>query len=583
MLKDLLLKDTFYSSIPDDDLIAKQRYKLFRTTSIVGTIACYLFAVQSVATFYFHHPLVFATLIIGTVFFLNMMALWRHRNFKMAYILLNIFAISVIHFHMYWSGGIRASAAYYYAPITLMAFMLLGNRIGRYIFLFVAGNLLYFYFISEYTNIVSFELIGSTNSLLNLDFIITSVFAFFILSAQMNYLESGKNIVIERITTQRNELREKNRELRKLSIVAGKADNAIVITDENGIAEWVNDGFVRLTGYSFEETVGHRPIDILHGQGTNRQMQQELVEAIASHRSFSGELMKYRKDGTPFWTQVTMTPIASEENDGEKKYIFIESDITPRKIVEEKMNQYMRNLEKTNSELDKFAYVVSHDLKAPLRAIGNLTGWIEEDMGENLPDGLRVHFNTIKGRVVRMEGLINGILDYTKASKKAGELISFPSDELVRETIDLIGPPPSAVIHVRDQMPVMKTERVKLQQIFLNLIHNAIKYNDKEDVQVEIGCEDAGTEWKFFVKDNGPGIEPRYHDKIFVIFQTLNARDEVEARGVGLAIVKKIIEEEGGHIWVESDKGKGATFCFTWPKVKKVSAEESVFESEVVA
>jgi light-regulated signal transduction histidine kinase (bacteriophytochrome) len=129
----------------------------------------------------------------------------------------------------------------------------------------------------------------------------------------------------------------------------------------------------------------------------------------------------------------------------------------------------------------------------------------------------------------------------------------------------------------------MRAERVKLQQIFLNLIHNAIKYNDKEDVLVEVGFEDAGTEWKFFVKDNGPGIEPRYHDKIFVIFQTLNARDEVESRGVGLAIVKKIIEEEGGRIWVESDKGKGATFFFTWPKLKKVSPEDALLAEAVLA
>jgi light-regulated signal transduction histidine kinase (bacteriophytochrome) len=124
---------------------------------------------------------------------------------------------------------------------------------------------------------------------------------------------------------------------------------------------------------------------------------------------------------------------------------------------------------------------------------------------------------------------------------------------------------------------------VKLQQIFLNLIHNAVKYNDKEDIQIDIGCEDAGANWKFFVRDNGPGIEPKYHDKIFVIFQTLNARDEVESRGVGLAIVKKIIEEEGGKIWVESEKGKGASFCFTWPKVKKVTVEDAVFSAVEMA
>ena len=283
-----------------------------------------------------------------------------------------------------------------------------------------------------------------------------------------------------------------------------------------------------------------------------------------------------------YWTQITMTPILADENDA-NRFIFIESDITPRKLVEEKMRLYMKNLEKTNGELDKFAYVVSHDLKAPLRAIGNLTGWIEEDMGDQLPDEMRTHFNTIKGRVVRMEDLINGILDYTKAAKDTNTTETFNSDELVRDSVELIGAPANAIVNIRDGMPIMNAEKVKLQQIFMNLIHNGIKYNDKTDIQVEIGGCSANHNWEFYVKDNGPGIEARYQDKIFVIFQTLNARDEVEARGVGLAIVKKIIEEEGGSIWVESEKGQGATFKFTWPKVKKKMEAEDILFDELEA
>jgi len=404
---------------------------------------------------------------------------------------------------------------------------------------------------------------------------ITGLFAFFILASQMNYLESGKNIVIERVTAQRNELRTKNKELRKLSIVASKAENAIIITDKNGIAEWVNDGFARLTGYGFDEIIGKEPNEYLSGKNSDRAVLDELNNCIIRRQPFAGEILKYHKDGTKFWTQVTMTPIVEEENN-ETKFIFIESNITVRKIAEEKMKQYLINLEKSHAELDKFAYVVSHDLKAPLRAIGNLTGWIEEDMGEKLDNEVRGHFNTIKGRVVRMEGLIDGILDYTKAAKDGGKMESFNSEELLRDTIDLIGAPANAVINIREKMPVMNGERVKLQQVFMNLIHNAVKYNDKEDVQVEIGVEDKGTDWQFYVKDNGPGIEQRYHEKIFVIFQTLHARDEVESRGVGLAIVKKIIDEAGGKIWVESEKGKGAAFYFSWPKQKKKNVEETL-------
>lgn len=575
MLKRILQNDPYYNSIPTDDLIAKQRYKLFRITSLVGTLACFLFVALSGATFTFSHPIVVLTFIIGSILLTNLVLLPVHKRNKLSYISLTLLSISLIHLHMYYSGGIQASASYYLATITLMGFMLLGNKIGRMIFITVAANFVYFYLITENTNWISYDLIGNTPHLINLDFLTTGLLAFFMLSSQMNYLESGKNIVIERITAQRNELRVKNKELRKLSIVASKAENAIIISDKNGIAEWVNDGFVRLTGYGFDEVVGKNAVEMLSGKNTDPNTLQELKNCIVNRNAFTGEILKYHKEGTKFWTQVTMTPIVEEENN-ETKFIFIEGNITVRKVAEEKMKQYMINLEKSNAELDKFAYVVSHDLKAPLRAIGNLTGWIEEDMGEKLDNEVRGHFGTIKGRVVRMEGLIDGILDYTKAAKDGGRLESFSSAELVRDTIDLIGAPPNAVINIRENMPVMNTERVKLQQIFLNIIHNAVKYNDKEDVQVEIGMEDKGKEWQFYVKDNGPGIEPRYHDKIFVIFQTLNARDEVESKGVGLAIVKKIIEEAGGKIWLESDKGKGAAFYFTWLKEKKKNVEEAL-------
>ncbi|MBK9400722.1 MAG: PAS domain-containing protein [Bacteroidetes bacterium] len=574
--------ERYHQSIPADDLIARQRYRLFRTTTVTaGTVIFYAFFQ---ATFIVEVGN-FTGILIGLldlVLVANFFLLPVHRNHKLAYYVITLAAFTTLHMISYYSGGIRASAIMYMAGTMLLGYMLLGNIAGRIVFGLIAVHIILFWYLTENTSYISNVLIGDSSEMINFDYLTTFFLAMLILSAQMNYLESGKNVVIERITEQRNELREKNKELHKLSIVASKADNAIVITDNKGVAEWVNDGFVRLTGYSFEEVVGRKPRELLHGKGTDPETLNRMLDAIDKHLPFSGELLKFRKDKSPFWTQITMTPIVSDDGN-EERFIFIESDITPRKLAEEKMNQYMKNLEKTNSELDKFAYVVSHDLKAPLRAIGNLTGWIEEDMADRLPEDIRGHFNTIKGRVVRMEGLINGILDYTKAAKKGGELLSFAAEEVVKDAIELIGAPEKAIINVREGMPVMKAERVKLQQVFLNLIHNAVKYNDKEDIQVDIGFEDQGKDWKFFVKDNGPGIEARYHEKIFVIFQTLNARDEVESRGVGLAIVKKIIEEEGGKIWVESEKGAGATFIFTWPKVKKVSVEESLFsEAEVV-
>ena len=576
--------EKYHNSIPADDLIARQRYRLFRATTITAAAVIFYAFFQA---WYVVDVGNFSGILIGIlglVLVVNYFYLPFHKNHRLAYYVIVLGAFTTLHIISYYSGGIRASAIMYMAGLMLLGYMLLGNTAGKIVFTLIAINIVFFWYATEYTDLISYALIGDTVELINIDYLTTFFLAMLILSTQMNYLESGKNVVIERITVQRNELREANKELHKLSIVASKADSAIIITNSDGIAEWVNDGFVRLTGFYFDDIVGQNPHHLLTGKKSNQDTIAALNLAITNHEAFSCELLKYKKSGEPFWTQITMTPIASDaDTETEAKYIYIESDITSRKLAEEKMNRYMKNLEKTISELDKFAYVVSHDLKAPVRAIGNLTGWIEEDMGGRLPADLLEHFNTIKGRVVRMEGLINGILDYTKASKTSGELQPFEVNELVRDSIDLIGPPANAVINVRDNLPNMRAERVKLQQVFLNLIQNAIKYNDKEDIQVEIRCEDQGNDWKFFVKDNGPGIEPRYHEKIFVIFQTLNARDEVESRGVGLAIVKKIVEEEGGKIWVESEKGKGATFCFNWPKVKKASMEESLLAEDFMS
>jgi len=563
-----IVQDSYYRAIPDDQLITKQRYNLFRATSIVGAVSCFIFILQSLAVYSLAHPVVYLTLTMGIVFIANMVLMPVHRRAKIAYLILSITSTFIIHLNMYPAGGIKASAALYFAPIILMIFMLLGNRFGQIFFGLVVLNAIYFYFISEYTSFTSYDLIGDSAHYISIDFLVTSIFAFLILGVQMSYLESGKNEVIERITLQTEELKLKNKELNKLSIVASKADNSIIITDENGNITWVNDGFIRLSNFNLEEATGNNVLLFFSGKNTDANTLKEINTSIQESVSFSGELLRYKKNGKSFWSQITMTPIDEDETNA-KQFIFIESDITPRKIAEEKMIQYNNSLEKSIKELDKFAYVVSHDLKAPLRAIGNLTGWIEEDMGDNIPATIKPHFEVIKGRVVRMEGLIDGILEYTKLTKKEGELSVVDTNLLIKESFDILGTSESIILHLNDNFPLLKTERIKLEQVFMNLLNNAIKYNDKEDKQVWVGCKDLGDSYEFYVKDNGPGIEERYHEKIFVIFQTLNARDQVEARGIGLAIVKNIIDEAGGDIWVTSEKGLGASFHFTWPKQKR--------------
>ena len=231
--------------------------------------------------------------------------------------------------------------------------------------------------------------------------------------------------------------------------------------------------------------------------------------------------------------------------------------------------EHVSNLEKINRELDQFAYIVSHDLKAPLRAMSSLVSWIEEDSGEFLTKDSKENLQTIVGRIHRMENLIQGILAYSKAGKGKTEKSLVNVKALLNEILDSVSVPHHITIKNKVELADLVTEKIKLSQVFANLISNAIKYNDKSTGEIEIGCYEYDNWCQFYVQDNGPGIEKEYHEKVFMIFQTLTSRDEIESTGIGLAIVKKIVEEQNGKIWVESDGKKGSRFVFTWPAIKQ--------------
>lgn len=330
---------------------------------------------------------------------------------------------------------------------------------------------------------------------------------------------------------------------------------------------------------------------------TETELLQLTVEAVtmpedidkerdSQERLIKGERESYRiekryrhRDGHSVWGMVTV----SKECDGDDNpvcFIVVIENIQARKNIEGELHQRAQEmtmmnlmltqtttmLDKRNSELDQFAYVASHDLKAPLRAIANLSEWIEEDLSGTLPEENERQLQLMRSRVFRMERLIDGLLAYSRVGRRDRLVETVNVRQMIDEVIDSIAPPSDFQFSIPEKLPIFETQPTALRQVFANLISNAIKHHDRKDGHITITVADRGAAYEFSVSDDGPGIDPRYHNKVFVIFQTLKARDEVESTGIGLAIVKKIVEAEGGTIELESSSGEGAVFRFMWPK-----------------
>lgn len=235
----------------------------------------------------------------------------------------------------------------------------------------------------------------------------------------------------------------------------------------------------------------------------------------------------------------------------------------------DELNQVVVRLQASNLELEQFAYVTSHDLKAPLRAITHLSQWIEEDLKEkDLSESTKEYLSLIRSRTERMEQLINGILQYSRIGRVNMEITEVDVGYLIEQVVEELMPPENMCITIGEGMPRLQTNPTMLRQVFANLIGNGIRYRDVKTAGfIEITVQDLGQYYGFTVKDQGIGIDPRFHEKIFGMFQTLTPRDKNESTGVGLTIVKKIIQYQGGTIDLNSQVGQGASFTFTWPKI----------------
>lgn len=391
----------------------------------------------------------------------------------------------------------------------------------------------------------------------------------------------------------------KEREEAELTARQEKEFSETIINNSvDGIVAFDEDFRITAWNRSMEMNYGLRSKDVL-GKPVyemldyNEERIKELLKKVLSGKTAFIPNKPYRQRSGYY--EAYLVPLFDEQKHV-KGGLAIIHDITEQKESGEKIIKANKELKKAHEELEKrveertaeltaanqelqeFAYIVSHDLKAPLRAIGSLVDFVVMD-NEDIQKESKENLMLIKERAGRMDRLIEGILRYSRVGREKAPKEAVDLNLVVPEVTRHINPPENIEIEIESHLPVVFAELTQVFQLFQNLIDNAVKYMDKKRGKIRIGAEEDGDKWKFYIKDNGSGIEQKHFDKIFKIFQTLHPRDHKESTGIGLTIVKKIIDNNDGRIWLESTPGEGTTFYFTLPKDREKTEEEK--ETEV--
>jgi two-component system, LuxR family, sensor kinase FixL len=355
----------------------------------------------------------------------------------------------------------------------------------------------------------------------------------------------------------------------ELAGVAEVVVDALVVIDEHGTIQSWNPAASRIFGYETHEVMGRNvrllmpePYHSEHDGYLRRFAATREPRIIGSGREVTGR----RKDGTLVPIDLAVSELRL---DGAHRYVGLIRDISERKQREQETEQLIEALKLTNQELDDFAYIASHDLKEPLRGLANNANFLAEDYHDKLDDAGKSRLARMRYLCIRMEALINDLLYVSRLGRQELAIRDTDLNLVIKEIVQLMEPvleEQHASIVVPRALPHYECDHVRVQELFRNLITNAVKYNDAPIKRIEVGYLEQynGRRDVFYVKDNGVGIDPRFHGEVFRIFKRLNAEpDDTKGTGSGLTFVKKIVERHNGSVWIESELGEGATFFFT--------------------
>jgi hypothetical protein len=333
----------------------------------------------------------------------------------------------------------------------------------------------------------------------------------------------------------------------------------MIITNDQGIIEEVNPQAETLFGYSKQDLLG-QTIDILvphrfhdvHSEHRKDFYQHQENRRMGVDRNVCG----LRRNGEEFPAEIGL---AHFDGEGGSKILATIINMTEYVGITDE-------LKRSNKDLNDFAYVASHDLKAPLRGIMQLASWIEEDVEDSASEETKSHLALLQSRTARLEKLLDDLLTYSRIGNHLGDIEQTDVKELVQTLFQLLDPPPEFELKLDDQLPIFNTLSTPLEVIFRNLIGNAIKHHDRPNGIISISAIECDSYYQFSIANDGPGIDPKHHEQIFEMFKTLRPRDEVEGSGMGLSIIKKMLDYHGQKISVSSSGERGVSFSFSWPK-----------------